>query len=727
MTSLYIKRVALFFIIIISSFNYGAVTDFVYPKSKTPSFSNYGTLGLIQMPSARFHPEGSLAFSYTDVDPYLRGSIVAYPFSWFEASYQYIDINNARYSDISAFSGNQTYKDKSFSAKFRLLKESNYTPQLAVGMRDLAGTGVFSSEYLVASKRIRNIDLSLGLGWGNISENSIKNPMISISERFALRENNSASSAGGLLNVDSLFSGPAGIFAGAEIFIPNTKGLRVKVEYDATDYKKEGFPFGRRSFKYAFKPVLPQESKFNFGFIYPVSENFHLKLNYVKGNTLSLGFSIQANLGPKDPLIKKNDKHQTIDKASIIRKVNEKEQRYVYLTALKYLNERGLFVQAADIEDTKLKVVYTQSTHSSWIRSSGRVSRVLNEIAPDYIKEFSIANTNGGFGTHEVNIPRDAFENNIEHEDFTLVAKETTISNFNYNRESYAFQPEAKFPSIFWNLAPALRSQIGGPDGFYFGDLRLSFHAETLFSPALSLIVKTSAGVINNFDELKLASDSILPHVRTDIVKYLKESEKFAIERIQLNYFQKPFKNLYLKGAIGLFEPMFGAIGGEVLYRPFNANYGIGAELWRAKQRSYKQNFNFRDYETTTGHLNFYYREPRSKVLFSLKGGKFLAGDSGINFDFERRFKSGVRMGIFFSRTDISKAEFGEGSFDKGFYFHIPVEVFFRNHSKGLAGFGLRPITRDGAQLLVHTHHLWGVTEQAQLASINRDWDDLYD
>ena len=121
------------------------------------------------------------------------------------------------------------------------------------------------------------------------------------------------------------------------------------------------------------------------------------------------------------------------------------------------------------------------------------------------------------------------------------------------------------------------------------------------------------------------------------------------------------------------------------------------------------------------------YKEPRSKVIIALKGGRFLAEDSGINFDFSRRFASGLRIGAFFTLTDISKEEFGEGSFDKGFYFHIPVELFFDRHSKGLAGFGLRPITRDGGAYLIHSHHLWGVTEQAQNANLTRDWDDLYE
>ena len=84
-------------------------------------------------------------------------------------------------------------------------------------------------------------------------------------------------------------------------------------------------------------------------------------------------------------------------------------------------------------------------------------------------------------------------------------------------------------------------------------------------------------------------------------------------------------------------------------------------------------------------------------------------------------------MGVFSSKTDISQFEFGEGSFDKGFYFHLPIEVFYPNYSKGVTGFGLRPLTRDGAAILTHGLHLWGVTDQSSLMNITRDWDDIYD
>ena len=78
----------------------------------------------MQNPNARFHEEGTVGFSYSIMQPYLRGSIVAYPFDWMEASYQYADINNQLYSQSFAFSGIPTFKDKGFDVKLRLLKES---------------------------------------------------------------------------------------------------------------------------------------------------------------------------------------------------------------------------------------------------------------------------------------------------------------------------------------------------------------------------------------------------------------------------------------------------------------------------------------------------------------------------------------------------------------------------------------------------------------------------
>jgi len=163
------------------------------------------------------------------------------------------------------------------------------------------------------------------------------------------------------------------------------------------------------------------------------------------------------------------------------------------------------------------------------------------------------------------------------------------------------------------------------------------------------------------------------------------------------------------------------------LYKPFDRNFGIGVEIWKVKQREYRQLFGSRDYKTLTGHINIYYKEPLTRVLLHLKGGRYLAEDSGFTVNLSRSFRSGLNMGVFFSLTDISKAEFGEGSFDKGFFFNIPIQVFFDQYSRGVTGFGLRPLTRDGAQYLVHAMPLWSTSYQANRDQLVHDWEDFYD
>ena len=725
-------RVYVFVIVLLDFlFNslYADIDYYIYPKSHYPSFGNGGTIGLIQMPTARMLPAGSLAFNWNDLDPYQRGSIIGQPFDWFEASYQYTDVNNALYSLTPEFSGDQSYKDKGFDIKLRLLKETALLPAVAVGMRDLAGTNVFSAEYLVASKRFNNIDISLGMGWGTYANNGVKNPIRYLGDNYLKRDVSGNETQGGEFSVGNWLSGEKiGIFGGAEIFLPNLKGLRVKIEYDSTDYELEGFPFGEKSFNFAFEDVRQPNSPVNIGFVYPVNENFHVKAGFIKGNTINFGFSWKANLGKKNPLVKKKAFYKEVEQKEAYKLVTAQSDDLLYRAALANLNPRDYNLQVADVDGKTLKVVYSQDTHRSWVRSTGRVIRVLDDISHNGIEEFEVSNVNGGLGMFTVTMNRNDFKENQFRNTPSLALQNAEIKGFDYEREKYEFQPEVELPALFWNIAPSFRTQVGGPDGFFFLNARLSMKGELAITETLSIKGGISASIFgDDFSDLKLTSDSVLPHVRTDIVEYLKESNEYAIDFLQIDKFFKVRRDVFAKATVGLVENMFGAYGGELLWRPFTKNYAIGIEAWQAKQRDYNMMFDFKEYEVKTGFLNLYIKEPRSQILFALKGGRFLAGDSGFNFDFSRRFKSGLRMGAFFSLTDISEYEFGEGSFDKGFYFFMPIEAFWGNYSKESTGFGLRPLTRDGAAFMRHSHSLYGVTEQAELNNFTRDWDDLYE
>ncbi|MDB2510819.1 YjbH domain-containing protein [Gammaproteobacteria bacterium] len=691
---------ALLIYILLSSHVLAEPNDYIYPF-KEFSFSNYGTIGLIQNPNARFLEEGSLGFSWSHNEPYLRGSLIAYPFSWLEVSYQYTDINNRLYSSVKEFSGSQSLKDKSFDAKMRLMKETQSLPEIAVGLRDLGGTGLFSAEFLVASKNLsKGLDLTMGIGWGNLSGQSIKNPMLQISDSF---ENRTASQGkGGKLNVDDYFSGPAGYFFGLEYFIPKFKGMRIKLEYDGTNYQTEG------------AIPISQDSNFNFGVVYPQSKNLSYKLNFTRGNTVNFGFSYKLNLGNKNAQTTYKEKQSPISNSDAIKVVTSRSDQNLFRGALKYLSDEKLFLQHASINNDELEVVIAQTKYRNPVIASGRIANVLNQITPNNIASFKIHEINGGVGLYTLSVDRDAFSRNKK---LNLPPKpdiDISIEPFSLDRKkNYQFNPETKYPAIFNVIGPELRSQIGGPDGFFFGDLKVKSRSEILIQRGLSIVSEISYGVYDNMDDLKLPSDSILPRVRTDIVQYLKQSRNFSIQRMQLNKFGQISPSIFYKFSAGILEYMFNGYGSEVLYKPFDKNYAVGIEAWKVYQRDYDQMFGTRDYQTTTGHISLYYLEPNTNVLFKMKGGRFLAEDSGISFEFTREFYSGFRLSAFFTLTDVSAEEFGEGSFDKGFSFFIPLEVFSNFYNGRNFGWGLKPITRDGGAVLSHGHNLWGVAHKS--------------
>ena len=151
----------------------------------------------------------------------------------------------------------------------------------------------------------------------------------------------------------------------------------------------------------------------------------------------------------------------------------------------------------------------------------------------------------------------------------------------------------------------------------------------------------------------------------------------------------------------GILEEMFNGVGFEYLYFKQDANYAIGFELFNVKKRDYEMLFNTLEYENTIGSINYYHRNYKnipfdSKISF----GEYLAGDKGITFELSRSFINGVKIGAFATFTDVSSEDFGEGSFDKGIFFNIPIYGNLINYS-------WRPLTKDPGAKLVRKNTLY--------------------
>jgi len=177
----------------------------------------------------------------------------------------------------------------------------------------------------------------------------------------------------------------------------------------------------------------------------------------------------------------------------------------------------------------------------------------------------------------------------------------------------------------------------------------------------------------------------------------------------------------------GYFEENYGGYSGEFLFRPFGARFAAGIDLNYVRQRDFDQRLTFRDYTVLTGHLNLYYELPFYDLLGQIHAGQYLAGDRGATFQVSRRFESGMRAGAFFTLTDVPFVVFGEGSFDKGFFLTIPLELFSTRSSTNAGLFGFRPLTRDGGQRVAVRPRLYDITAGGNLGDVARDWDRIFD
>ena len=131
----------------------------------------------------------------------------------------------------------------------------------------------------------------------------------------------------------------------------------------------------------------------------------------------------------------------------------------------------------------------------------------------------------------------------------------------------------------------------------------------------------------------------------------------------------------------------------KYLYFKPNNNYSFGFEIFNVRKRDYEWRFGYLDYENTTFTANLFIRNFGSIPFdFKLSAGEYLAGDIGSTVEFSRSLSMGLGRRIC-NFTDVSFEQFGEGSFDKGIFFDIPIYGNFINYT-------WRPLTKDpGARL----------------------------
>ena len=642
------------------------------------------------------------------------GTLSVSPFSWLEASYFYY-----RPSDL-VWEGNNVagnYLDKGFNVKFKYESKNSKRPNLAIGFDDFAGTGFFTREYIVATHDLRDIKVTAGLGWGRFAgENSFNNPLSFLSNKLNKRPSTSSNyNFGGTPSYDKWFRGNAAFFGGLEYFIPSQNGLSVKLEYDPYDY----LDFSAANRGDASFDLRKKDSNINVGLSYLFNKFFTINASFIKGNTFNLSFTLGTTF---DEQLRNKPKF----KPSLnINENKENSKTAFYESILFNLNNNNLFLQTASLKDNQLDISISTSQHRNAIRSSSYAASIAQKVSAKHemeINSINITQINAGIELN--NIKYIASHINNDNMPIELLIRNTSLKSgdpLGYMADE--FKPNINFPVVFSSISPSLITHIGNPEKFFFGGVNLQHISEIQFSRNLLLSTELNARVDDNFKDTLSGPGSVMEHVRTDIVQYLKEDD-LVISRMQLDYIWSPKKDTFAKLSGGIYETMFAGYGIEALYKPFEKNYSLGFEIFHVKQRSFDQRFSFKDYSTVTGHFNFGYSLPLG-IESNISYGRYLAKDDGFTFDLGRRTKSGFKAGIYFTRTNVSAETFGEGSFDKGFYFQIPMDLFSTGYSGNYSTFKLSPLTRDGGAKLIHDKDLKGLIYNSTYRELSQQWRGL--
>jgi hypothetical protein len=693
---------------------YFSILTFSSSISST-SYNTIGQTGIINTPSADIHESQSVYFTFKRNDYLKLGTITVTPFDWLEASYFYY-----RPDDLLWGSSKGLYLDKGFNIKFSHKPNNIIFPRFAVGLDDFAGTGQFSREYIVATYNFNGLKLTSGIGWGKfVGESSFKNPLSYVSDTFSNRKIR-LSGQGGQVSFSQWFRGPSTHLLGMEYKLTKIKNLSIKIERDPFDYFKFGC-CGEGKTSESFL-VRNKDSDINFGLSYKYNQFGNINLSYIKGNTWSLSFSVGFN-GKKNYRAKPKF-NPTIDNVNYQQETPKNE---FYLDLLNNLNKNKLYLQTANVENSTLNLSIQSAEHFDPIIYSSRAAYLANEVAKlnkIKLKKIEVGHINRDFKINSISYsPKDLHK--VNRMPNVIIKRNSLVTNsLNDSHKNHEFRPTVKFPVVINQFSPDIKTHTGSPEKFLYVGLGIKATTEIQLNRNLVFYSVIGKSFKDNFDKKVSIPNSQLANVRTQVVDYLQGSSKDAyITNMSLENIWSPFNNLYAKVSMGYLESMYGGVSTEMLFKPFKSNFAFSIEYNNVKKRSFDQKFSFANYRVSTSHLNVAHYHPQSNILTKWSYGKYLAQDRGYTLDISRRLPSGWQAGFWFSNTNVSAAEFGEGSFDKGFYINIPLNLFSKNHVKNIQGFSLRTMTRDGAQKLELRNRLIDSFYGSSYNEINENWN----
>ena len=651
--------------------------------TETTSYTMFGTPGLILMPTAEVAADSELAFSYSQFGPNSNGALTFQILPRLSGTFRYTKLDSFWASGPLR---GQDFYDRSFDLQYRILNESEYLPAISVGLRDFIGTGIYASEYVVATKSFGDkLRVHGGLGWGRLASH---NPIGSIGGSRPPWD----AGQGGNLNISQWFRGDFAPFGGLSYKV-NDK-LTFKAEYSSDAFVQET----RRG-------TMEYNSPFNFGIDYQITPSAHFNASYIAGSMFGAGLTFTMNPrkppvysgSEKAPLPVKPRPSRADSAAWSTDWVSTPEDRAgIQKVVADALGKEGIRLKALTLSATRAQVKIENKRFNSPAQAVGRTVRILTHGTPPSVETFDVTVTENGIPLSTVTIRRSDIER-LEHApandiyDRVTIAEAAPVAVKNAELPNY----DTRFT---WALAPYLTLSLFDPSSPIRGDVGLRLSGKYELAPNFILSGALQKSAWGDLGDASTTNSSVLPHVRTDGALYAQEGDP-AIEHLTASWYERPGKNLYSRVTVGYLEQMFGGVSAELLWKPVDSRLAIGAEVAWVKQRDYDQLFGFQDYDVVTGHLSAYY-DFGNGFSTRVDAGRYLAGDYGATVSVDRKFANGWKVGGYFTKTNVSAEDFGEGSFDKGIRISIPLEWALGSPSKSESAAELRSLDRDGGARL---------------------------
>lgn len=691
--------------------------DDIFAIPSRPSLNFYGVSGLIDMPTGEALPDGQFVTSVSHFGGTTRTTLTFQAMPRLQASFRYVGIQNWNAD------GFDTYRDRSFDVRFLLNRESLYLPSVTVGLQDFAGTGIYAGEFIAATKTFSGgrvpgtVKVTGGLGWGRLgSSGSIGTPFGG--DRPSFR----AGDTGGEPSVDQWFRGPVAPFGGIEWHVNDKVGL--KAEYSSDAYNPET----RRG-------VFTRKSRFNFGAEYQYSDAIRLGAYYLYGS--ELGVNVQVQLNPKRPLSalripaprpydvrpSRSADPQAYSGDWVVTETAASGAVRDALVPL--LEAEGLTLVETHTTASLTEVRFINERYQATSVAVGRVARAMARVLPASVETFRIVPVERGLAQSAVVFRR----SDLERIEFNSNSPDVLLARTRFEEArptlTGAARNEDLYPDFSWAIGPYLATSYFDPDEPVRADAGLKFSFKYQPAAGWTLGGNLRHRLTGNIGDTDRVATSALPQVRTLTRRYAQEGQT-AINTLYLAKQWKPAEDLYARVTAGYLEKMYGGVSAEVLWKPVSSRLALGVEANYVKQRDFDQRLGFRDYSVATGHASAYY-EFGEGYTGQLDVGRYLAGDVGATVTLAREFSNGWKLGGFFTLTDVSAEDFGEGSFDKGLMLEIPVSWFIGKPDKRILGTTIRPIQRDGGARLNVPGRLYEQVRSGHRNALEDQWPGVWE